>query len=463
MTTDPQSHAFVTRPHATVLRLTGPVLLALIAEPLTGLIDTGFISRLGSEPLAALGVATTFLSGLFWLFGFLAVSTQTEIAQALGRGDEEGARATGAVGLALAVCCGLLAAVCLWPQRASVAAWMGADAATAPYVVSYFSIRLLAAPAVLIVFVVFGALRGIQDMWTPLRVSVVMHAVNLALDPLLIWGLGPVPALGVAGAAWASVAAQWLGAFWGLMVFTRRRRLFAGFRACRFDIAVAGRLFVVGRDMLVRTGSLTLFLVLATRAATRQGPEAGAAHQVIRQVWTLTALLLDAFAATAQSLIGYFLGAGSIALARRVAWVTTLWSVACGGLLTASMGLLGEATARALVPAGAVTVFATPWLVAALFQPFNAVSFVTDGIHWGGGDYGYLRNGMIVATAFGVAALYALEGRTAEPLVGVWLATGVWITVRSLIGVLRVWPGGKRAPLGLAADKRPWGPSGSLR
>jgi MATE family multidrug resistance protein len=446
---DVHAHPFARRPHKTVLKLTGPVLLALVAEPLTGLIDTAFVSRLGSEPLAALGAATTFLSALFWLFGFLGVSTQTEVAQALGRGDEERARATCGVGLCLAMGCGLVAIAGLWPQSARVAQWMGADAVTAPYVASYFSIRLLSAPAVILVFVVFGALRGVQDMWTPLRISVAMHAVNLVLDPILIWGIGPLPALGVAGAAWASVVAQWLGAVWGFAALARRRALFS-VGAFRFDLAVARRLVVVGRDMLVRTAGLSLFLILATRQATQVGPQTGAAHQVIRQVWTLTALLLDGFAATAQSLVGYFIGAGSVALARRVAWVTTLWAVAVGALLTVGMWVLGAATGRLLVPSEALAVFGLPWVVSALFQPFNAVSFVTDGIHWGSGDYGYLRNGMLLATAFGVAALYAFEGRTSEPLVGIWLATGVWITVRSCIGVLRVWPGGRRAPLGRA-------------
>ena len=447
MSVDVQAHPFVRRPHTTVLKLTGPVLLALVAEPLTGLIDTAFVSRLGSEPLAALGAAATFLSALFWLFGFLGVSTQTEVAQALGRGDNEGARATCGVGLCLAVGCGLLVIIGLWPQSARVAQWMGADAATAPYVASYFSIRLLSAPAVLLVFVAFGALRGVQDMWTPLWISVVMHAVNLVLDPMLIWGVGSLPALGVAGAAWASVVAQWLGAAWAFAALARRRTLFS-VAAFRFDLGVARRLLVVGRDMLVRTAGLSLFLILATRQATQIGPQAGAAHQVIRQVWTLTALLLDAFAATAQSLVGYFIGAGSTPLARRVAWVTTLWAVAAGALLTASMWILGAAAGRLLVPPDAIAVFGLPWVVSALFQPFNAVSFVTDGIHWGSGDYGYLRDGMLLATACGVAALYAIQGRTTEPLVGIWLATGVWITVRSGIGVLRVWPGGRCAPLG---------------
>ncbi|MFQ5353295.1 MAG: polysaccharide biosynthesis C-terminal domain-containing protein, partial [Candidatus Binatia bacterium] len=164
---------------------------------------------------------------------------------------------------------------------------------------------LVGVPAVLLTFVGFGALRGLQDMRTPLWISLVISALNIALDPLLIFGAGPLPAFGIAGAAWATTATQWLGAAWALASVTRRLGIDASFEGRQVRA-----LFVVGRDMVIRTGSLLPFLVLATRVATEIGPEAGAAHQGIRQIWMLGAQLLDAYAYAAQSLVGYFLGAG---------------------------------------------------------------------------------------------------------------------------------------------------------
>ncbi|MEM6530881.1 MAG: MATE family efflux transporter, partial [Chloroflexota bacterium] len=79
-------HPFVSRPHHTLLALMFPVLLSLVAEPITGLVDTGFVARLGTDPLAALGIATTALSSMFWVFNFLTVGTQTQISQAAGAG-----------------------------------------------------------------------------------------------------------------------------------------------------------------------------------------------------------------------------------------------------------------------------------------------------------------------------------------------------------------------------------------
>ncbi|MGD9102820.1 MAG: MATE family efflux transporter, partial [Desulfobacterales bacterium] len=78
-------HPFVAFPHKTLLSMSLPVLLSLVAEPLTGLVDTAFVARLGAESLAALGAGTVALSSIFWVFNFLGIGTQTEVAQTYGR------------------------------------------------------------------------------------------------------------------------------------------------------------------------------------------------------------------------------------------------------------------------------------------------------------------------------------------------------------------------------------------
>jgi MATE family multidrug resistance protein len=85
--------------------------------------------------------------------------------------------------------------------------------------------------------------------------------------------------------------------------------------------------------------------------------------------------------------------------------------------------------------------------VAAVSQPLNSLSFVTDGIHWGTSDYPFLRNAVGTATVTGAVLLVLLEGRPAFDLTDVWLITSVWIAVRAGFGVARIWPGFGDAPL----------------
>lgn len=422
--------------------LAWPVLLSLIAEPLAGLADTAFVSRLGAPELAALGISTTLLSGVFWVFGFLGIAAQTRVARAWGGDRLPEARDSATLVLALALAIGVAAALLSLPFLGPGARAMGGSGPIEGATIRYLGIRLVGLPGSLIMTAGFGVLRGLQDMRTPLWAAGTASLLNALLDPILIFGAGPIPGLGVAGAAAATSATQWLAALWALRAVGRRLG-----PARRVPVRGAVRLLVVGRDLFLRTGLLLAFLFVATRQANLAGAESGAAHHAIRQIWITTALLLDAYAAVAQSLVGYFLGAGAIATARRVAGVACLWALGTGAVLTVGMLAGGEGVAHLLVPPEARLPFAQAWWIAAAAQPVNALSFVTDGIHWGTDDYRYLRNGMAIASGLGIAALLAVDPGRAEPLSVIWAVTAAWTGVRSVVGLVRVWPAPAGSPL----------------
>jgi MATE family multidrug resistance protein len=180
------------------------------------------------------------------------------------------------------------------------------------------------------------------------------------------------------------------------------------------------------------------------------GVDSGAAHQALRQIWTLLAYLLDAFAATAQTLIAFFLGASRIDLARRVARVACGWALATGVLVAGGMLALEHPVALLLVPAAAHELFAGAWVICAVAQPLNAVAFVTDGIHWGTSDFPYLRNAMLVSTAVGLGLLWTLDPADPHALRHVWWVTAIWIGVRATFGAARIWPNRAGIPLGIS-------------
>ncbi len=417
-------------------------MISLVAEPLTGLADTFFIGRLGTTSLAGLGVGATLLSSVFWIFNFLGISTQTEVAQAAGQQRRAHGRDVCGLALVLGALIGCVLALIGWLSLEFATGLMSGDERVQSAAAEYLEIRLLGGPAILITMASFGAMRGLQDMRTPLAIAVVQNALNIALDALLIPGYGPVPAFGIAGAAWASVSTQWLGALWA--VDAVRRQL--GFPS-RPRWELAGGLLSVGFDMFVRTGMLILFILFTTRAANQLGAESGAANQVIRQFWILSALILDAFGLAAQSLIGFFLGAGQIARARSVAAVACLWGVGCGISLTVAMVVTTGWVSAGFLPADTRAVFAGAWLAFAVAQPMNAVAFVTDGIHWGTRDYAFLRNAMIASNAAGLAALFFADLAKPEDLTHIWILTGGWIALRAAIGLARIWPGFGASPL----------------
>ena len=424
-----------------------PILGSLIAEPLTGLVDTAFVARLGVEALAALGVGTMVLSALFWGLSFLGVATQTRVATLRGSETRSGAAGRGAarmclVAVMLATLLGSAVAAIGIPLSGTAARAMGAEARVADLAAEYLQFRLIGAPAMLACFAAFGALRGAHDMRTPLWIAGGMNALNVVLDPLLIFGIGPFPAMGVAGAALASTVSQWVGAAWASASAFRCLG-----RPDGVDMRQARALLSAGVDLVLRAACLNGFLILGTRKATLIGAGSGAVHQVVRSTWFFNALFMDAFAISAQSLVAHFLGTGERDQARRVAHVTCQWSCGAGVALCMAMIVFESWVRRLFIPPAAAALFSRPWRIAAMSQPISGVTFGTDGVHFGASDFRFLRNSVMAALLAGSVLLYLADPESLNALDLVWWAFAIWTTVRAVIGSLRIWPGVGDAPL----------------
>jgi MATE family multidrug resistance protein len=440
-------HPFQDAPNRTVALMTIPVTLSLLAEPISGMVDTAFIARLGAPALAALGVGTTALTTVFWAFNFLGISTQTEVAKAYGAGQPERAGAITSMALVMGVLLSLPILLIFGPLAVPVTESLGARGEVQSLAIAYLHWRLLGVPAVLLAGIGFGALRGLQIMRLPLWISIGMTAVNLLLNGPLIFGFGPIPALGVGGAALATSISQWVGALWVIAVVVRR----LGFtRSMR--LGEMGSLLKVGGNLFVRTGLLTLFVLIGTRVANQISAEAGAAHQAIRSVWLMVAYGLDGFAVTAQSLVGYFLGARLLDQGRRAARISMFWGLGAGALTAVAMIVATPLVAALFVPASAVAIFVPSWIIASAIKPLSGVAFVSDGTHWGTADYAYLRNVMLLATVVCGGAILLPAPNLPGGLAWIWIMTGVFLGIRTLFGIARIWPGLGVSPLRPAVE-----------
>ncbi|KAB1441199.1 MATE family efflux transporter [Pseudodesulfovibrio senegalensis] len=434
-------HAFVHAPNKTLLQLAVPVLFSLVAEPVTGLVDTAFVARLGMEPVAALGIGAMVFSSIFWIFNFLGIGTQTEVARFSGENRADRAAGISTLAVFLGGGIGFVLLVGALPFLTPAASLLGGNDAVLDLSEQYMRYRLLGAPAVLVCLACFGSLRGCQDMSTPLWVATGMNLLNVGLDYVFVFGFGPVPALGVGGAGLASSLSQWTGAIWVLWVVRRR----IGF-SLHIGLADLKKLIRIGGDLFIRTGAVLLFLSLCTRVANQAGAGQGAAYQAGRQFFIFTALFMDAFAITAQSLVGFFLGRNDVQQARRVAVYACVWSLVTGAGLCLFMLVGRNAIATLLLPVEAHALFQPSWTLLACIMPLFSLACATDGIHWGAGDFRYLRNAMLVASVVGGALVLTVRDMP-DVLMLVWASTGVWAACRGALGVVRISPGVGRAPL----------------
>ncbi|MFO7588044.1 MAG: MATE family efflux transporter [Gemmatimonadota bacterium] len=410
-----------------ILALAVPALGALAADPLVSIVDTIFVGRLGVVPLAALGVNASLFSLAFVVFNFLAYGTTPLVARAVGRGDRDEAGRVVVQALTVAALAGIVSVTVLQLFAGPILAAMGASGELRGEALPYLRIRAFAGPAVLLITAGHGAFRGYQDTRTPLVVTIGLNIVNLALDPLFIFGFG----WGLEGAALATLIAQWSGALWFLDLLLRRRRealgVARGLPAPR-DLLPFLR---VGGELIVRTLALIGTLTLATAIATRVGTVAVAAHQVCSQLWLLLALVVDSLAVAAQAMVAKYRGAGDGIAPRSASDRLLLWGLGTGLALAALFQALEPVLPRLFTddPAALAAVRSIyPFIV--VMQPLNALVFVWDGIFLGLEEFRFVAAQM-VGSAIAAGAVLLLVLPLGWGLAGVWWGIVTLMAVRA--------------------------------
>jgi MATE family multidrug resistance protein len=407
-----------------IFALAIPALGALAADPLLSLVDTAFVSRLGTVPLGALGVDTAIFSFAFFAFNFLAYATTPMVARRMAAGDRPGAGRIIVQALSLALGLGILSAAIMFGAAEFLVRAMQAGPELVDPAVSYLRIRALAAPAMLIVTAGHGAFRGRHDTRTPFGIIMVVNLVNVVLDPLLIFGLD----WGIEGAAIATLTAQMVGAAWFVILLVRigRREAWSWARPSWAEITP---ILGTGGVLALRTLFITGTLTAATAVAASIGSAQVAAHQVVAQTWLLLAMIVDALAIAAQAMVAEEIGRGDREAASMVAARLGRWGLLAGLLLAAALflsrgGLAAVFSTEAEV--GALIVGAA--LIAAVMQPAAGVLFVADGVFLGLLQVRYLAFSTL-------AGAIAAGGLLWSAVAAGWGLTGVWWAIAAMLVV----------------------------
>ena len=408
-----------------------PALGALAADPLLSLVDTFFVSRLGVIGLGALAVNTAVFGFAFVVFNFLAYVTTPLVARALGAGRREEANSTVSTALGLGLILGTIAAVVLVVGARFFLGLVRTSPEVMESALAYLRIRALAAPAVLVTLAAHGAFRGFSDTRTPLMVALVVNVLNAVLDPLLIFGFG----LGVAGAAIASAGAQYLGA---VLLLTMLKRRIGGI--ARFQWKRMGALLRPGGLITVRTLFLVFALAWATSVASDIGTVALAGHQVVRETWFLSSMLIDGLAIAAMALIADALGQGDRQLQRLLMTRLYLWGTVAGLVLAVGWLIGGDLLAAIFAPTPEVAAqIVSVMPILAVFALPAAWLWVADGVVLG--QFGLAR--MAVSSGAGLAAAGTVLTMTRSRgwgLAGVWWAIGAMLIARLLVLVPAAHP-----------------------
>lgn len=414
-----------------IVRLALPALGTLAAEPTYLLVDTAMVGHIGGDTagqaLASLALAASVLATVAGLGVVATYATTAAVARLSGastvdRRHDADLRSLAAQSLWLGLAIGLLGALVVVTSGPLWIEALGGRGATADAAARYLRIAAPGLAFALLSMAAQGWLRGTGDLRTPLLIVLLGNAINIVLNPILIYGAG----LGLDGSAIATLIGQLtMGALFVRLLW--RGSAGAGRRP---SLDLLRRLGTTGAFLLVRTGALLLTFAVASALAARSGDPSLAAHQIGWQLFLFIALVLDAIAIAGQVLIGRALGAAKIGEALAASRRMVLWTVAFGILVALVLFVGRDLIIGAFTDVEAVRERAREmWPLLCLMIPFAAAVFAFDGILIGAGDARFLGLAMAAAAVVGVPTMIAFHG-AGWGIVGVWAGINVVMAVR---------------------------------
>ncbi len=426
----------------TVVTLAAPAVMENLLVTAVFFADTLLIGWLHDDvALAAVGLGSTVMFAANGLFEALAVSATALVARSWGERDFQQAGRVAGQSLGLGLLLSVLIMALLMPLVEGLLSFLGAEAAVAQAGGLYLRLILSTSFLSFPLMVANGILRGAGDTRTPMWFTLAMNVWNVASATVLVFGLGPIPALGLAGAGVATASARALGGGLALLVLFRGWSVIQVRPAAltRWDGHLIWRIVRLGLPNLGETIISRLGYLVFMSIVTRLGTVPLAAHQLALRVESLSFMPGWGLSVAAATLAGQALGAGSPEVAETGIQRTLL--IALG--LTGAIGMIYAALGPQIV-----TIFgSTPEVldqaglavrIAAVEQPFLAAQMVLSGGLRGAGD---TRTPMWVSL-FGVACLrlvvvYLFAVVLGWGLAGVWWGTAVdWAGRSTLIWAL---------------------------
>ncbi|GIL01746.1 MAG: MATE family efflux transporter [Alphaproteobacteria bacterium] len=414
-----------------------PMTLAYMTTPILGLVDTAVVGRLGDPALiGGLAVGAVLVNLIFTTFNFQRSGTTGLTAQALGAGDETEKQAILMRALILAGAAGVIM-VLLSPLILAIGLWfMTPGRAVAEATGQYFTIRMLSAPFALANYAVLGWLIGLGRTGLGLALQFLLNGTNIVLSVVLGLWLG----YGIAGVAWATVAAEVLAAGAGLVLCRAliiHRALPS--RAQVMAMAAWRRLVNLNGDIMVRSFALLFAFAFFTAQGARYGEVTLAANAVLMHFFIIGGYFLDGLATAAEQIIGRALGARYRAGFVRGFRLTLTLNVGLAMALTAVYLVAGPWLIAVITTLESVRAEAGAYLWLAALTPLTGVlAFQMDGVYIGATWSREMSRMMLVSIAIYLITWWLMRDSLANT--GLWLALHAFLVSRGVTLSLMLRP-----------------------
>ena len=311
-----------------IVLLAIPMVLEMCMESLFGVVDVFWVARLGADAIATVGLTESMLIVLFALALGIGMSATAMVARRIGEKQTAAASVAAVQAILIGVVVSTIAAVLGFTFAPDLLAAMGASADVIRTGSGYTRMMLAGSITIFQLFLINAVFRGAGDAATAMRALWIANAVNILLNPCLIFGLGPFPHMGVLGSAVGTTIGRGIGVAYQLWVLmSGRSRIRVSFADFRVDLGVMRRIFRLS------LGAVFQYLVQMTswigliRVVSLFGSSAVAANTLATRIVVFAILPSWGMANAAATLVGQNLGAGKPERAEHAVWRTGLYNM----------------------------------------------------------------------------------------------------------------------------------------
>jgi putative MATE family efflux protein len=311
-----------------ILILAIPMVLEMVMESVFVVCDVFFVSKLGADAVATVGLTESLLAIVYTIAMGLSIGVSATVARRTGEHDTEGASRTAVQGISLGLILALVLGVAGVIFAPALLRLMGASDGVLASGSMFTRVMLGGNASILLLFLINGIFRGAGDAQLSMRTLWLANAINILLGPCLIFGLGPFPKLGVTGAAIATTIGRSTGVLFGLSQFFRQHgRVHIHRRHLKLDPGLMVRLVKLSSSgtfqVLIGTASwIGLVRILATFGST-----ALAGYTIAIRVVLFALLPSWGMSNAAATMVGQALGARKPDRAERAVWIAALYNL----------------------------------------------------------------------------------------------------------------------------------------
>ncbi|MCZ8515543.1 MATE family efflux transporter [Paenibacillus filicis] len=421
----------------TILQLAGPSLVEMLLINFMQMLNMILVGRVGPEAVAAVGLASQPYFLLIAVFMTLNVGTTVIVARSVGAGQLAEANRAAAQAFALNVLLSAVIAAGGFFYAKDLLRLMGATEEVMGIGLNYARILFLSIGFNAISMALTAILRGAGDTRTPMKINVLSNLLVVAIGFPLIYGLFSLPAMGVTGAAVATIVSQFISMLWVTGV------LFSGKYAVQLskegllkpDRAMIGRILKIGLPTAVEQIIMRLGMLVFVKVAASLGTIALAATQIAFNVFGLTFMPGMAFSIAASTLVGQALGAGKPELAENYGWQVRKIGMIVAGLMGIVFILFAPYMMMMYTPEpNVIQKGAVGLRIMGCIQVSQATQFILGGALRGAGDTRYpLYSTFIGVWGFRVLLSLLFVYGLHWDIAGIWVAAAADQFIRSIL------------------------------